>query len=124
LYHFLGGPSVFNVEMLDALELYPGGFPSRFGRHHGGVVALESRPTQADGVHGSIKIGVIDAGGYLRAPLANDVSIAIAGRRPYIDTFIDSVLPQPDSGARRIVTPVYYDYQARVDVNLHGDGRP
>ena len=43
LFHFLGGPSIFNAEMLESIDLYPGGFPGRFGRHHGGVVALESR---------------------------------------------------------------------------------
>src|SRR4029077_15594954 len=41
LVQLLGGPSIFNAEMLDSLDLYPGGFPARFGRHHGGAVALE-----------------------------------------------------------------------------------
>src|SRR5262249_49438336 len=38
LFHFLGGPSIFNAEMLESLDLYPGGFPARFGRHHGAAV--------------------------------------------------------------------------------------
>ncbi|CAN5797346.1 hypothetical protein BH11MYX2_BH11MYX2_05360 [soil metagenome] len=63
LFHFLGGPSIFNVEMLESLDLYPGGFPARFGRHHCGAVALELRPTKSDGVHGSAKVDFIDAGG-------------------------------------------------------------
>ncbi|MEO8549749.1 MAG: TonB-dependent receptor, partial [Kofleriaceae bacterium] len=123
LFHFLGGPSIFNAEMLESLDLYPGGFPGRFGRHHGGVVALETRPTKSDGIHGSAKIDFIDAGGYLRAPITDDLSIAVAGRRSYIDAFLGFVLPEPAKGAQRIVTPVYYDYQARADYNLHGDGR-
>src|SRR4051812_7596131 len=53
LFHFLGGPSIFNAEMLESIDLYPGGFPARFGRHHGGAVALELRPTKSDGIHGS-----------------------------------------------------------------------
>ncbi len=28
LFHFLGGPSIFNAEMLESLALYPGGFPA------------------------------------------------------------------------------------------------
>src|SRR5262249_39561290 len=63
LFHFLGGPSIFNAEMLESLDFYPGGFPGRFGRHHGGVVALESRPTKSDGIHGSAKVDLIDSGG-------------------------------------------------------------
>jgi TonB family protein len=123
LFHFLGGPSIFNAEMLDSLDLYPGGFPARFGRHHGGAVALELRPSQSDGIHGSAKVDFIDSGGYLRAPITKDLSIAVAGRRSYIDLFLGLVLPQPAKGGQRIVTPIYYDYSARIDYNLHDNGR-
>jgi TonB family protein len=123
LFHFLGGPSIFNVEMLDSLTLYPGGFPGRFGRFDGGVIALETRPTQTDGIHGSAKVDFLDAGGYVRAPITDDLSVAVAGRRSYIDALLGLILPKPADGSERIVTPVYYDYQARVDYNLHENGR-
>jgi TonB family protein len=123
LFHFLGGPSIFNAEMLDSIDFYPGGFPARFGRHHGGAVALETRETASDGIHGSAKVDFIDAGGYIRAPITKDLTIAVAGRRSYIDLFLGFVLPKPASGAQRIVTPVYDDYQIRLDYNMHADGR-
>jgi len=123
LFHFLGGPSIFNAEMLESIDLYPGGFPSRFGRHHGGVVALETRPTKSDGIHGSAKVDLLDSGGYIRAPITKDVSAAVAGRRSYIDLVLPLFLPEPSAGSQRIVTPVYYDYQARLDWNLHREGR-
>jgi len=123
LFHFLGGPSIFNAEMLESIDLYPGGFPSRFGRKHGGAVALELRPTKSDGIHGSAKMDFLDTGIYLRAPITKDLSFALAGRRSYIDAFLGFVLPEPDPGAQRIVTPVYYDYAARLDYNLKAEGR-
>jgi TonB family protein len=123
LFHFLGGPSIFNAEMLESIDLYPGGFPARFGRHHGGVVALETRPTQSDGVHGSAKVDLIDSGGYIRAPITKNVSAAVAGRRSYIDFILPLFLPKPKAGSQRIVTPVYYDYQGRVDWDLKKEGR-
>jgi len=123
LFHFLGGPSIFNAEMLESLDLYPGGFPARFGRHHGGAVALELRPSKSDGVHGSAKVDFIDSGGYLRAPITDDLSFAVAGRRSYIDLFLGFFLPQPAKGGQRIVTPVYSDYSGRLDYNLHENGR-
>lgn len=122
LFHFLGGPSIFNAEMLESIDLYPGGFPARFGRKHGGVVDLELRPTASDGVHGSAKADFIDAGGYARAPITKDLSIAFAGRRSYIDAFLGAVLPSPGPGASRLVTPIYYDLAARLDYDLHADG--
>ncbi|HWU86866.1 MAG TPA: TonB-dependent receptor [Kofleriaceae bacterium] len=123
LFHFLGGPSIFNAEMLESMDLYPGGFPARFGRKHGGAVALELRPTKSDGVHGSAKVDFLDSGGYLRAPITKDLSVAVAGRRSYIDAFLGFVLPEPGPGAQRIVTPVYYDYAGRLDYDLHANGR-
>ncbi|MDB4962094.1 MAG: TonB family protein [Myxococcales bacterium] len=123
LFHFLGGPSIFNVEMLESIDLYPGGFPARFGRKHGGAVALELRPTKSDGVHGAAKVDFIDAGGYVRAPITKDVSFAFAGRRSYIDAFLGFVLPAPPAGGQRIVTPIYYDYAGRLDWNLKKEGR-
>ena len=123
LFHFLGGPSIFNAEMLDSIDLYPGGFPARFGRHHGGAVALELRPSTSEGVHGSAKVDFIDAGGYVRGPITKDLSFAVAGRRSYIDAFLGFVLPQPAKGGQRIVTPIYYDYSGRLDYNLHENGR-
>ncbi len=123
LFHFLGGPSIFNAEMLESIDFYPGGFPARFGRHHGGAVALETRPTASDGFHGSAKVDFLDSGGYLRGPITKDITFAIAGRRSYVDLFLGLVLPKPAAGAERIVTPVYDDVQARIDWNLHEDGR-
>lgn len=123
VFHFLGGPSIFNAEMLDSLDLYPGGFPGRFGRHHGGAIALELRPTKSDGVHGSAKVDFIDSGAYIRGPVTENLSIAFAGRRSYIDAFLGFVLPDPGPGAQRIVTPIYYDYAGRLDYNLKANGR-
>jgi TonB family protein len=123
LFHFLGGPSIFNAEMLESLDLYPGGFPARFGRHHGGVVRLETRSTKSDGIHGSAKVDLLDSGGYIRVPLTKNLTAAVAGRRSYIDLLLPLFLPEPDPGAQRVVTPVYEDYQARLDYNLHEQGR-
>jgi TonB family protein len=119
LFHFLGGPSVLNAEMIDSIDLYPGGFPGRFGRHHGGVVAIETRSPATDGIHGSADVDFLDSGGYLRAPLTKDLAISVAGRRSYIDVFLPLVLP--DDG--QVVVPVYYDYQARLDWDRKSEGK-
>jgi TonB family protein len=123
LFHFLGGPSVLNAEMLESIDLFPGGYPARFGRSHGGVVSIDTRPGKPDGIHGSADVDFLDAGGYLRAPIGDHVSIGIAGRRSYFDALLPLVLPEPDPGAQRIVVPVYWDGQARVDANLGAEGK-
>ena len=123
LFHFLGGPSVLNPEMLESIDLYPGGYPARFGRSHGGVVSLDTRPAKPDGIHGSADVDLLDAGGYIRAPITDNVAVGIAGRRSYLDAFLGLVLPEPDPGAQRVVVPVYWDGQARIDADLGRHGK-
>ena len=123
LFHFLGGPSILNPDMVGGIDLYPGGFPARFGRKHGGVVSIDSRPSKSDGIHGDVNINLLDSSGYLRAPLSKNVSFAVAGRRSYIDAFLGYVLPDPGPGQTQLVVPIYYDYQARLDWNLQRNGR-
>lgn len=123
LFHFLGGPSVLNPEMLEEIELYPGGYPARFGRSHGGVVALSTRAAAADGIHGSADVDLLDAGGYIRAPLSKRWAVAVAGRRSYLDAFLGFVLPEPSPGSTRVVVPVYWDGTVRADWDGGADGK-
>ncbi len=122
IFHFLGGPSILNPEFLDSIDLYPGGFPARFGRLYGGVVSIDTRPSKSDGVHGSASIDILNAAGYVRAPITKDVSVAFAARRSYLDFVLAVLLPKPTDGSTRIVVPYYYDAQGRVDWDLHEDG--
>jgi TonB family protein len=123
LFHFLGGPSILNPEFLDELQFYPGGFPARFGRSIGGIVSVESRPPASDGVHGSADVDLLDAGAYLRFPVGKHGAMALAGRRSYIDVFLDAFLPEPDPGSTLVVVPIYYDYQLRYDHHWPGVGK-
>jgi hypothetical protein len=123
LFHFLGGPSILNPEFLDTIDLYPGGFPARFGRSTGGIVAVETRSAKSDGVHGSADVDLLDSGGYVRFPVGDHGALAIAGRRSYLDFMLGFFLPEPDEGSTLIVVPVYYDYQARLDWDFEKEGK-
>src|SRR5690606_19443066 len=43
LFHLGAGPSIVNSDLIERLELYPGGFGVRFGRSHAGVVEVVTR---------------------------------------------------------------------------------
>ncbi len=123
LFHFLGGPSILNAEFLDSIDLYPSGYPARFGRSHGGVVSVDTRATKSDGIHGSADVDLLDAGGYVRAPLGKNRSFGFAGRRSYVDALLPYVLPEPSPGSTRIVVPVYWDATLRFDWDLKERGK-
>jgi TonB family protein len=123
LFHFLGGPSILNPEFLDRIDLYPGGFPARFGRAHGGVVSVDSRPAVSDGVHGAVDVDLLDSGAYLRFPVGKNMAVAVAGRRSYLDLMLGFFLPEPRPGQTLLVVPIYHDYQARFDWDGGRHGR-
>jgi TonB family protein len=122
IFHFLAGPSIINSEFLESIDLYPGGYPARFGRVLGGVVTVETRPSKSDGVHGSADIDILDSGAYVRFPITDKASLAIAGRRSYLDFVLEAFLPEQGPGAQLVVVPVYYDYQVRLDYDFGREG--
>jgi TonB family protein len=123
LFHFLGGPSILNPEFLDRIDLYPGGFPSRFGRAIGGIVSVDTRSAKSAGFHGSGKVDLLDSGAYVRVPIGKNGALAVAGRRSYLDLMLGLFVPEQEPGNTLIVVPVYYDYQVRLDYEFGRNGR-
>jgi TonB family protein len=116
LYHFGGGPSVVNPELVDKIDFYPGGFGAEYGRAIGGIVDVGTRPVIDPQWRGSAKVDLIDSGAYLAVPLGDSVSLSLGGRRSYVDLLLPLVL---NSQSVR-VSPVYFDYQARLDFHPKG----
>ena len=69
---------------------------------------------------GSADINLLNTSLFLKVPMTDKVSVAAAVRRSYIDALLPVILKASGEEATTVV-PVYYDYQARVDVDLAGD---
>jgi TonB family protein len=110
LYHFALGPSVIHPGLVDRVDLYAGGYPARYGRFAGGVVAAETRPPM-DRWHGEANIRLFDAGALLEAPFLDGKGAAlVAGRYSYTGGVLSLVAPE--------VTLAYWDYQVRTSFEL------
>ncbi len=123
LYHFLGGPSILTADLIDKIDFYPGGFGVRYGRALTGVIDVTTRTQPVKQVHGAADVDLIDSSFYLEGPLGNGFSGGVAGRRSYIDLILPFVIPEQEGSTAAVVTPVYWDYQARVDKDLGRAGR-
>jgi len=115
LYHFLGGPSVISEELLDRIDFYPGGFGSYYGRNLTGALDVKSHRGDATGIHGSASVDLLQATAFVEGPIEKDTRVAIAARRSYIDAILPLFLPNDPKTGVTVVTPIYYDYQARID---------
>jgi hypothetical protein len=110
LFHVGLGPSVIHPALVDRVDLYPGGYPARYGRFAGGIVAGETIPP-ADELHGEYNLRVFDAGALVESPFdGGRGTILLGGRYSYTGLLLSLISPD--------TTLSYWDYQARATYNL------
>jgi TonB family protein len=116
LFHVGAGPSVVHPGLIQQVDLYPGGYPARFGRFSGGIVSGETAPPLPR-THGEFNARLFDAGALVETPFGpkNRGSVMLGGRYSYTafllsqlstDTLLD-----------------YWDYQGRASYDLTPDDR-
>lgn len=110
LYHVGLGPSVVHPGIIERVDLYPGGYPARFGRFAGGIVAGETTPPRPE-LHGEGNVRLIDAGALVEAPFDSARGTAlVAGRYSYTGLLFSLLSPE--------AVLEYWDYQARLQYDL------
>jgi hypothetical protein len=110
LFHVGAGPSVIHPGMVDSVELYPGGYPARFGRFSGGIVSASSTEPRAT-THGEANIRLFDAGALAETGFANGKGSALVGSRYSYTAAVLSLIAGN-------TTLDYRDYQTRVSYDL------
>ena len=121
LFHFLGGPSVINEQLIDRIDFHPGGYGAYYGRNLTSALDVGTRKADSS-LHGSFSVDLLQAVAFVEGPLGEHTQGAIAARRSYIDLFLPLFLPNNPRDGVTAVTPIYWDYQARIDHRLrNGD---
>lgn len=120
LFHFLGGPSVVNEQMLERIDFFPGGMGPYYGRSLVGAIDVGTRPGDGGGVHGEVSVDLAQSVGFLEAPLGERTRVAAAARRSYVDLLLPLFLPNDPKSGVTTLTPVFWDYQARLDHKTEG----
>ena len=121
LYHFGGLTSVVNPEFLEDINFYPGGFGAYYGRATAGIVDVDSRKLNLNRFRGYAEVDLLDAGFFFGGPLKignlPTFTFAAAARRSYIDALIPIVLEAVTApgGQSVVATPVYWDYQVKIE---------
>lgn len=103
--------STYNSDLLSSIDMYPGGFNSRYGGAVGGVVEINGRPAKTDRWHGNLDVSFMDASLLAEGPLNRTLSLAVSGRKSYIGKFLETATED----APLSVIPVYWDIVSRLD---------
>ncbi len=110
LFHIGVGPSVVHPALIDRVDLYPGGYPARFGRFSGGIVSGETVP-EASELHGEYNARFFDAGALIEAPFADHRGdVLLAGRYSYTAALLSLLQSTTELN--------YWDYQARIGYRI------
>lgn len=113
LYHFGGLTSVYNSELLDAVDYLPGNFSAYYGDLTGGVINVRSREPRMDRIHGTVGVSLIESNAVIEGPITETLGFVVGGRRSYIDLVL-GLVPEGDNGPSLQVAPRYYDAQLKL----------
>lgn len=111
LFHFGGLRSIYSSDLLGGLDMYPGGFNTRYGGAVGGVVEIKGRKAKSDRWHGKIDVNMLETSAMLEGPVSDKVTLQVAGAYSYIGKVVESTtkdLPMT-------IVPVYWDGLVRLD---------
>jgi TonB family protein len=112
LYHFGGLRSVVHTDLVQSVELIPGGYGSSFGRGLGGLITVATRDPDAKRLHGAAQVDLLDASLSSSGKIATGWTFAAAARRSHLD---DTLAAATDKDVGEFFPiPHYYDGQLKL----------
>jgi hypothetical protein len=108
--HLGGTTSVYNDDMVDVMQFYPGGYPSWYGNALRGILNVNYRNGNMDKYTGKINLSLIDGSLLAEGPIKKDkASFIITARRTYYDWLLKAL-----NLANNTVIPGFYDVQVKI----------
>jgi len=114
LFHYGGLKSTYSTLALASVDMYPGGFGTRYGAAVGGVVEVKGRPGRADRWHTILDASLLDGSFHIEGPLGKNATLLLTGRRSFIGEVASAVLASQDDVNLQIA-PYYWDVVGRLD---------
>ncbi|MEA3477985.1 MAG: carboxypeptidase-like regulatory domain-containing protein, partial [Bacteroidota bacterium] len=131
--HFYGFLSAFNADAIKDVQLYKGGFESKYGGKISSVMELTGKTGNTNNISGGVSISALSGSIHLEVPVSEKLNFFASGRRSYTD-FIQSGLynsinemysnssdiPEGRGFARMSTDPKFYFY----DLNTKATFKP
>ncbi|MFH0756777.1 MAG: TonB-dependent receptor [Bacteroidota bacterium] len=89
--HFYGFLSAFNADAIKDVQLYKGGFESKYGGKISSVMELTGKTGNTKKTSGGLSISALSGSAHLELPVSEKLNLFVSGRRSYTD-FIQSGL--------------------------------
>jgi hypothetical protein len=118
LFHVFGN-SIFNKNLIQRFDLYPGAFPSRYGNATGGVIDVTLRDPRHEPFSTTVSASFLLTGVLFEGEVSQDSAFYASYRRSLLDHFDTDSLTEDEDGVSVTDFPVAQDYQLkyRWDIN-------
>jgi len=83
--HLYGYMSVFDIDMVNSIEIIKAGFPASYGGKLSSVVKIDLKNGVSDSTIGNFTLGLISSKLQLEIPVKKNTYILISGRKTYLD---------------------------------------
>ncbi len=113
VFHFGGLTSIYSADLVKEVEFEAGSFGVRFGRAIGGRVNLVTRDP-GERTHAVADANLYHAMTLVEGRPREDVGVAFAARRSYVDAVINAAADRMTDGPGFSIAPRYYDFQGKV----------
>ncbi len=112
IYHLGGYSSVINADLIESVDYLPGSYGVEYGRTMGGAIDVKTKSTFPEQGRFVWDTDALDTGLFYegRTGKNDQLGIAVAARRSYVDAIIPLVTPRPEF----TVKPRWYDYQLKL----------
>lgn len=115
--HLFGFFSVFNGSVINNMDLYKGGIPAYYGGRLSSITKVDTRKGDNEKIKGEGGIGLLSANALVEGPIKkNKGSFLVAGRRTYIDLFIDPL--RDFFSVEEEIDYYFYDLNINADYNI------
>ncbi len=118
LYHFGGLRSVVHTDLVQSVELIPGGYGATYGRGLGGLITVDLRQPDPKRLHGAVQVDLLDASLSASGKLAEGWTFAGAARKSYLEETINLWSNDNEDISQYFPISHYYDAQLRVQRRL------
>ena len=85
--HLGGLISLFNSNIIKHVDVYKGGFPSRYGGRASSVIDVYTKDGNRNEYKGKLNVGLLNSGIVYEGPITDKSSFIVAGRTAYYDLF-------------------------------------
>jgi outer membrane receptor for ferrienterochelin and colicin len=113
-YHVGGLISAFNPDVVEEIELIPGGFPARYGDRLSAVLEVRNREGSREEFEFWNNTSIISTSAIVEGPLSGGRgSYIVAGRRTYYDLILNQIAEED------VAFPYFYDLHAKLAYDLN-----